>query len=82
MSWFRRKPRPGDPAPVPAQVAVRANPVAINPDVPAQRAFAEWRIAHIDRWFADPENEFAPITKIEHLASEKRQLKAALGLAD
>lgn len=72
MSWFKKKP-----APKPAEIAVVTNPPTFNPSEMEERAFAEWRVAHIDRWLVRNEAT-APTSKVEHLKAERDMYAAKL----
>jgi hypothetical protein len=64
--------------PVVAKVVVR--PVEINPDAHKEVAFAEWRIAHIQRWL--DHNPLEPAARREFLKAEREMHINSLKMID
>lgn len=81
MFGRKKKVEPApEPAPAPTHaMAITVQPVILNPDEHAKRAWAQWRADHIDRWFEQhPEMRELLPAKWLHLEAERDMHRASL----
>jgi hypothetical protein len=74
MTWkfWRKRPEV-------VEMAVRANPVTLNPSDAQHKEFAEWRAAHIDRWLEHNAEDAGTLPeKVAQLIAERDMYRALL----